>query len=102
MLWGYSEGMSNRSSLVTPGVVFAVAVRPHLWGTAIRQISRLAPRHWWRRPPFLPVPPADYLEFRMVTQYGGGHGSNGSARDDIRPVDVVDYLQWCKQWNRSQ
>lgn len=91
--------MTKGSAFVTPSVVVAVAIRPHLWGTAIRQLSRLAPRHWWRRPPFLPVPPAEYLEFRMVTQYGGGHGS---TRNDIRPVDVVDYLQWCKQWNRSQ
>ncbi len=47
-----------------------------------------------KRAPFLPVPPADYLEFRLVTQYGGGHGE---PRGEIRAVDVVDYLQWCKE-----
>jgi hypothetical protein len=39
------------------------------------------------------------MEFRLTTQYGGEHGT---ARSGIRPDDVVDYLQWCKQWNRSQ
>lgn len=91
--------MTKRSAFLTPSVVLAVLCRPLLWGTAVRQIVRLSPRRWWSRAPFLPIPPADYMEFRMVTQYGGDHGS---IRNDIRPIDVVDYLQWCKQWNRSQ
>jgi hypothetical protein len=39
----------------------------------------------------LPLPPRDYVAFRLVTQYG----SNGDA-----PTrgDVVDYLTWCKGW----
>ena len=64
-----------------------------------RQIWRMAPRRWWRQSPFLPIPPESYLEFRMVTQYGGGHGQPlASASAD----DVVDYLRWCRQWNRTQ
>ena len=91
--------MANRSAFLTPTVMWAVVRRPGLWVTALRQWGRLGPRHWWRRPPFLPIPPADYMEFRLTTQYGGEHGT---ARSGIRPDDVVDYLQWCKQWNRSQ
>lgn len=85
-------------SLVRPAIVGAVLVRPGLWTTAVRQMFRLAPRRWWARAPFLPIPKADYLEFRLVTQYGGGHGQPGA---DIRPVDVVDYLEWCKDWNAN-
>ena len=86
-------------SLITPSAIFAVVVRPHLWGTALRQVGRLTPRGWWKRAPFLPVPPADYLEFRLVTQYGGEHGSQ---RDKVRTVDVLDYLAWCKEWNQAR
>lgn len=85
---------SGAASVVRPAIVGAVLVRPSLWWVALRQVARLAPRGWWKRAPFLPVPPADYVEFRLVTQYGGGHGE---PRGDIRPVDVVDYLQWCKE-----
>ena len=32
--------------------------------------SGSCPRGWWRRPPFLPVPTARYLAFRLETAYG--------------------------------
>lgn len=86
-------------SLMTPSAFFAVVVRPYLWGTALRQLSRLTPSGWWKRSPFLPVPPADYLEFRLVTQYGGEHGSQ---RDTVRTVDLLDYLAWCREWNQAR
>lgn len=72
-------------------VVAAVAIRPTLWWTATRQVGRLARPGWWRRPPFLPIPPADYLRFRFQTAYG----------DPTRlpPVgDVLTYLHWCRDW----
>ena len=72
-------------------VAAAVALRPDLWGTAVRQMRRTAPRGWWRRPPFLPVPSGGYLRFRLVTQYG-------AADHRPEPADVVNYLAWCKRW----
>jgi hypothetical protein len=71
-------------------VLLAVLRHPGLWPTAARQVRRLAPRGWWRRPPFLPIPSSDYLRFRLVTQYG--EATNPS------PHDVVSYLQWCRDW----
>lgn len=68
----------------------AVARRPSLWGTAVRQAHRSAPSGWWRRAPFLPVPDRAYLRFRLVTQYG-------SYDHPPAPVDVVNYLSWCKR-----
>ncbi|HUS62051.1 MAG TPA: hypothetical protein VMY34_07620, partial [Acidimicrobiales bacterium] len=50
--------------------VRAVARRPALWSTALRQAVRLARPGWWHRRPFLPLPDPDYLRFRMVTAYG--------------------------------
>ena len=73
-----------------PAVV-AVLRHPSLWSTAIRQVFRLAPRGWWRRFPFLPLPDPAYMKFRLVTAYGG----DGS---DPRPEDLLTYLHWCKAW----
>lgn len=70
-------------------VVLAVAGRPRLWATALRQWRRTTPRGWWKRRPFLPLPSRDYLAFRMITQYG-------SADHRIEPGDVLNYLAWCQ------
>ena len=72
-------------------VAAAVARRPSLWLTATRQARRLAPDHWWRHPPFAPVPAKAYLRFRTTTQYG-------RADHPLEPDDVVRYLIWCRQW----
>jgi hypothetical protein len=74
-------------------VVFAVARHPSLWATAIRQAGRLVPSRWWTRAPYLPVPSREYLEFRLVTQYG-----DISRRPEAQ--DVVNYLRWCRDWQR--
>jgi len=75
-------------------VASAVARRPRLWPTALRQARRLAAPGWWRRRPFLPVPSGEYLRFRMVTQYG-------DPLHRPEPDDVVDYLQWCRRWDNA-
>jgi len=79
------------SSWVRVGV--ALAARPGLWPTAVRQARRLAPTGWWHRSPFLPLPARDYLRFRLITQYGD---------DERRPVpaDVLNYLTWCRRVER--
>lgn len=80
-----------RLRLVRPGVLVAVAARPRLWPTAVRQVARLARPGWWRRPPFLPLPPVAYLRFRLQTQYGDERAPD--------PADVVSYLAWCREWD---
>ena len=69
----------------------AVARRPALWSTAVRQMRRTTAPGWWKRWPYLPVPSGSYIEFRLVTQYGDA----GHAWD---PEDVLNYLRWCKSW----
>jgi hypothetical protein len=66
-----------------------VAIHPSLWLTAKRQYVATLPRRWWTRRPFLPIPPADYMRFRLQTQYG-------SSEHRIEAVDVLNYLSWCK------
>lgn len=75
-------------------VTAALARRPWLWATAVRQVAVLAPPGWWRRPPWLPWPDATYLSFRLQTQYGG----DGTAAPE--PGDVVAYLGWCRRMHR--
>ena len=70
----------------------AVVARPHLWPIAARQALRIARPRWWARPPFLPVPDADYLRFRLETAYG--------ATIAPRPADLVAYLEWCRALSR--
>jgi hypothetical protein len=71
---------------------FAVAKRPDLWCTAVRQGLELRPRGW--RPPQIPLPDPAYLQFRSITQYG-------DAQHVPVPGDVVSYLAWCKAWRQS-
>jgi hypothetical protein len=83
--------MKARAVAVVAG---AVVRRPSLWPTAIRQLRRSARRGWWRRPPFLPLPSADYIRFRLLTQYGDTAATPTAD-------DVVAYLQWSRRWPES-
>ncbi len=67
----------------------AVLARPHLWVTALRVGRRHAPPGWWRRPPFLPLPDADWMSFRYETAFADGTGRPS-------PDEVVDYLEWVR------
>ena len=69
----------------------ALVRQPHLWGTAVAVLFRTARPGWWRSAPFLPLPDAEYLRFRMETQYGG----DGTTVPDT--ADVITYLGWCRR-----
>jgi hypothetical protein len=70
--------------------VALVAVRPRLWWPAVTTALRFAPRGWWHRPPFLPVPDERYWRFRMETAYGDG----GASPDDD---DLLVALRWSRR-----
>jgi hypothetical protein len=70
-------------------IALAVARHPRLWPVALRQWRRTTPHGWWRRRPYLPVPPKEYVRFRLLTQYGDSD-SRAAA------TDVVNYLAWCR------
>lgn len=72
----------------------ALAVRPDLWAAGISQVRRLAPNGWYARWPFLPLPAREYLEFRVLTQYGDTQRS-----PEVR--DVIDYLEWSRDWHST-
>ncbi|HSJ06726.1 MAG TPA: hypothetical protein VK936_08490 [Longimicrobiales bacterium] len=68
-----------------------------LAGLALRHPGLLAPlvaagwrfraRGWYRHAPFLPLPPADYVAWRLHTAYG---------REDVVPParELERYLRW--------
>ena len=74
--------------------VLAVARRPSLWTTAVRQVFVLAAPGWWRRRPFLPLPDPAYLRFRLITQYG-------DPAHRIITADAIAYLHWCRSYRRA-
>jgi len=77
-------------------VVRAVGLRPRLWPAALGALGRLAPRGWWHRRPFLPMPDPGYWHFRMETAFGQEPSGRPSADD------VVDYLEWCRRTRPSR
>jgi hypothetical protein len=79
--------------LNTLRILGVVLARPSLWPTALRQGWRVVPDRWWARAPYLPVPSRPYVAFRLQTQYG-----DISHRPE--PDDVVNYLRWCRDWQR--
>lgn len=76
---------------LSPATVAALARRPDLWATAVGAALSLAPHHWWRRAPFLPLPDPDWLRFRLITAHGGtGDG----------PIEAEELLTWLA-WRRD-
>jgi hypothetical protein len=74
-----------------PRLALALAVRalanPALAADLLRVAWRFRARRWYRRPPFLPLPPREYVRWRMHTAYGD--------HDAIPPAeDVVRYARW--------
>ncbi len=72
----------------------AVLGRPKLWAIGLSTWFRMLPSGWWRKPPFMPLPDSKFLEFRMVTMYGG----DGASTPDLYAADVIAWLEWCKNW----
>jgi hypothetical protein len=65
-------------------------VNPRLALDLVRLAWSFRARAWYRRPPFLPLPPRDYLEWRMFTAYGDEHA--------VPPVeDVVRFARWRRE-----
>ena len=71
-----------------------VLVRPALWPTALRAAWRFRRRDWYRRFPFLPLPPRAYVDWRLHTAYG----------DEAMGPDVEElsrYLRWSDRMVRE-
>lgn len=68
-------------------------LHPRMTYLLLRAAWRFRARHWYRRPPFLPLPPAEYLDWRMHTAYGDG-GAEPTA------AELRGYLEWTLRMQR--
>ena len=68
--------------------------RPSLWPRLLRAAWRFRARDWYRRPPFLPVPPREYLAWRLYTAYGaeGGEPDADALERYLRWISIMDRL----------
>jgi hypothetical protein len=67
--------------------------RPRLVAPLLGAAWRFRARDWYRRPPFLPLPPPKYLAWRLHTAYGD---------EDHTPEagELERYLRWAA-WMRA-
>jgi hypothetical protein len=62
-------------------------LRPRLALDLLALVWAFRRRRWYRRPPFLPLPPAEYIRWRMYTAYG--------HEEAVPPVDdVIRFATW--------
>lgn len=64
-------------------------LRPWLWPSALRFV----PSRWWTYPPFLPLPPKEYIDFRLTTMYG-----DSTVRPTLK--ELVKFLEWCRKFHK--
>ena len=71
-------------------LVVRAAVNPRLAFDLLRLAWSFRARDWYARPPFLPLPPREYLRWRMFTAYGD--------EEAVPPVgDVVNFARWRRE-----
>jgi hypothetical protein len=64
--------------------------RPGLVPALLGAAWRFRRRDWYRSPPFLPLPPSDYIAWRLHTAYG-----DEDALPEARELDR--YLRWSRR-----
>ena len=96
----YTEGMESpgvrapaaagRWATLAVALALRALVNPRLAYDLIRLAWSFRARAWWRRAPFLPLPPREYMRWRMFTAYGDA--------DAVPPAnDVVRFARWRRE-----
>jgi len=65
-------------------------INPRLAVDLLRLVWAFRARNWYHTPPFLPVPPKEYIRWRMHTAYG-----DESAVPALE--DVVRFARWRRE-----
>jgi hypothetical protein len=74
-------------------LLLRAAASPRLGVDLVRLTWSFRARDWHRSPPFLPLPPREYIRWRMFTAYGDGAA--------VPPVeDVVRFARWRRETMR--
>ena len=70
------------------------AVNPRVALDLLTMAWAMRRREWYRHPPFLPVPPAEYVRWRMYTAYGDEAA--------VPPIeDVLNFARWRRHLMRT-
>ena len=84
---GRSAALGRSWGRLTLALAGRAARSPSLAVDLLRVLWNFRARDWYRRPPFLPLPPSEYVRWRMHTAYGD--------YDAVPPADdVVRYARW--------
>jgi hypothetical protein len=84
---------SRSWSALAARLALRALVNPRLALDLARLAWSFRARAWYRRPPFLPLPPRDYVRWRMFTAYGD--------EDAVPPPeDVVRFARWRRETMR--
>jgi hypothetical protein len=75
-------------------VVARALLKPRLLILLPRAAWRFRRRHWYRRPPFLPLPSAEYMRWRLHTAFGDEAVAPS-------PHNLESYLRWT-EWMQKQ
>jgi len=84
----------QRRTTLFLGLVWRAALNPRVARDLLSLAWTMRMRDWWRTPPFLPVPPAEYMRWRMYTAYG-----DEDALPSVR--EVLRYARWRRELLRT-
>ena len=85
-----SQASHGGWTALTAALALRAAVNPRLALDLLRLAWSFRARGWWRRPPFLPLPPREYVRWRMFTAYGDENA--------VPPLhDVIRFARWRRE-----
>jgi hypothetical protein len=74
-------------------LVARAAFKPRVVFDLLIMVWAFRARDWYRRPPFLPIPPREYTRWRMYTAYG--------QESAVPPAeDVIRFARWRRRMMR--
>lgn len=72
---------------LTAALTLRAAINPRVATDLLTMAWAMRRRDWYLRAPFLPVPPEEYVRWRMYTAYGDEHA--------VPPLaDVLRFARW--------
>jgi hypothetical protein len=91
------KSLFTRGSL-TPTLLRVAAralVRPRLLLILLATAWKFRRRGWYRQPPFLPLPPAEYMRWRQHTAYGEEARTTSAE-------ELEAYVRWAARMRQNQ
>jgi hypothetical protein len=91
---GFTE-IRTALTMTLLGLLGRAVRRPRLGLAMLGAAWRFRSRGWWRRPPFLPFPPREYLDWRLHTAYG-------ETGREPTVGEVERYVRWANRMHGSR